>query len=113
MNGCTTITIAISENYHIKESLCGKLYLEMDYANVTFTKENFLEFSVELDTWVEKHSIPEIRKDFIFGKCGIQILIPGNKIIEFQNIVNKTTEHLVPLIKFTKEISETLNKDKG
>ena len=113
MNGCTTVTIAVSDNYLIKESLCGMIYIEMDYAIITFTKENFLEFSVELDDWIEKHSASEKRKDFIFGKCGIQILIPGRRIPEFQDIINRGSEHLVPLIKFTKEISETLNKSKG
>jgi len=114
MNGCTTISIAKKGNFEIRESLCGKIYLITPKAFITYTKDTFVQFSVEIDEWLEKHSLSKLLKDFHFGRCGIIVKITSAEFDEFYDTVNSAVSHLIPLIKYTKEISlSLLNQKQG
>lgn len=112
MNGCTTITIAKKEKFEVRESLCGKIYLLTPSFNITYTKDSFIQFSLEIDTWLEKHSVSRFLKDFQFGRCGMLVKVSSSEFDEFYEAINIAIGHLVPLINFTKQISLSLNNQK-
>lgn len=112
MNGCKTISLIKQGGFEVRESLCGKIYLITPSAFITYTKDTFIQFSVELDEWLEKHSVSKFLKDFHFGRCGITVKITSAEFDQFYEVITKAVSHLIPLIKYAKDISLSLTNQK-
>ncbi len=91
------MTIAENNNINIKQTDCGKIYLNYDNARIFFNKAAFLNFLIEIDDWcIRKEKDTNI--ELIVKACRFAMLVKDEDLKNFIKTVQEAAYNIIPIL---------------